>query len=256
MWLSALPGSWESHFTFTVIRNGMYLWRSCVHTSIIRFSFNFENYREKNVVQDEGWFQQRYPTRTVVFCSPCSFGNFPGVRSIKTDVSELNVGSIVLGDQDGTDIESRNVGFYTSDAGEIPKRTQTTFWTRRKSKNYHWHCCFRACISLRRSFIRNCGACVGYSKVLCEYCRVRRIEKDLEMPYILSAYSRSFWLASTKDRNGFGNALCIISMFQKFLIGEIIAQTATRFRNSATKANTYFLRGPVLVEFCASRNSV
>ena len=33
-------------------------------------------------------------------CSLCSFGNFPGVRSIKTDVSELNVGSIVLGDQD------------------------------------------------------------------------------------------------------------------------------------------------------------
>ena len=27
---------------------------------------------------------------------------------------------------DGTDIEFRNVGFYTSDAGEIPKRTQTT----------------------------------------------------------------------------------------------------------------------------------
>jgi hypothetical protein len=39
--------------------------------------------------------------------------------------------------EDGTDIEFRNVGFYTSDAGEIPKRTQTTFWTRRKSKNYH-----------------------------------------------------------------------------------------------------------------------
>ena len=61
-------------------------------------------------------------------CSLCSFGNFPGVRSIKADVSELNVGFIVLGDQDdGTDIEFRNVGFYTSDAGEIPKRTQTTF---------------------------------------------------------------------------------------------------------------------------------
>ena len=57
-------------------------------------------------------------------CSLCSFGNFPGVRSIKTDVSELNVGSIVLGD--GTDIEFRNVGFYTSEAGEIPKRTQST----------------------------------------------------------------------------------------------------------------------------------
>ena len=39
---------------------------------------------------------------------------------------------------DGTDIEFRNVGFYTSDAGEIPKRTQTTFWTRRKSKNYQF----------------------------------------------------------------------------------------------------------------------
>ena len=33
-------------------------------------------------------------------CSLCSFGNFPGVRSIKADVSELNVGSIVLGDQE------------------------------------------------------------------------------------------------------------------------------------------------------------
>ena len=32
--------------------------------------------------------------------SLCSFGNFPGVWSIKADVSELNVGSIVLGDQE------------------------------------------------------------------------------------------------------------------------------------------------------------
>ena len=32
--------------------------------------------------------------------SLCSFGNFPGVRSIKADVSEINVGSIVLGDQE------------------------------------------------------------------------------------------------------------------------------------------------------------
>ena len=38
---------------------------------------------------------------------------------------------------DGTDINFRNVGFYTSDAWDIPKRTQTTFWTRRKSKNFH-----------------------------------------------------------------------------------------------------------------------
>ena len=57
--------------------------------------------------------------------SLCSFGNFPGVRSIKADVSELNVGFLIAQD-DGTDIEFRNVGFYTSDAGEIPKRTQTT----------------------------------------------------------------------------------------------------------------------------------
>ena len=56
-------------------------------------------------------------------CSLCSFGNFPGVWSIKADVSELNVCSIVLGQDDGTDIEFRNVGFYISDAGEIPKRT-------------------------------------------------------------------------------------------------------------------------------------
>ena len=56
--------------------------------------------------------------------SLCSFGNFPGVRSIKADVSELHVGSIAQ--DNGTDIEFRNVGFYTSDAGEIPIRTQTT----------------------------------------------------------------------------------------------------------------------------------
>ena len=45
--------------------------------------------------------------------------------------------TIRIAQDDGTDIEFRNVGFYTSDAGEIPKRTQTTFRTRRKSKNYH-----------------------------------------------------------------------------------------------------------------------
>ena len=32
-----------------------------------------------------------------------------------------------IAQDDGTDIEFRNVGFYTSDAEEIPKRTQTTF---------------------------------------------------------------------------------------------------------------------------------
>ena len=32
----------------------------------------------------------------------------------------------LIAQEDGTDIEFRNVGFYTSDAGEIPKRTQTT----------------------------------------------------------------------------------------------------------------------------------
>ena len=32
--------------------------------------------------------------------SLCSFGNFPGVWSLKADVSELNVDYIVLGDQE------------------------------------------------------------------------------------------------------------------------------------------------------------
>jgi hypothetical protein len=35
--------------------------------------------------------------------------------------------TFLIAQDDGTDIEFRNVGFYTSDAGEIPKRTQTTF---------------------------------------------------------------------------------------------------------------------------------
>ena len=51
---------------------------------------------------------KRYNTLPVVVfkllpcleCSLCSFGNFPGVWSIKADISELNVGSIVLGDQE------------------------------------------------------------------------------------------------------------------------------------------------------------
>jgi hypothetical protein len=38
--------------------------------------------------------------KTHLICSLCSFGNFPGVRSIKADVSELNVGSIILGNQE------------------------------------------------------------------------------------------------------------------------------------------------------------
>ena len=31
--------------------------------------------------------------------------------------------SFLIAQDDGTDIEFRNVGFYTSDAGEIPKST-------------------------------------------------------------------------------------------------------------------------------------
>ena len=34
--------------------------------------------------------------------------------------------------EDGTDRVFRNVGIYKSDAGESPKRKQTTFWTWRK----------------------------------------------------------------------------------------------------------------------------
>jgi hypothetical protein len=35
----------------------------------------------------------------------------------------------LIAQDDGTDIESRNVGYYTSDAGEIPRRIQnTTDW--------------------------------------------------------------------------------------------------------------------------------
>jgi len=33
----------------------------------------------------------------------------------------------LIAQDDGTDIEFRNVGFYTPDGGEIPKRTQTTY---------------------------------------------------------------------------------------------------------------------------------
>ena len=78
--------------------------------------FWWGNLKEKDQLLDPG-----LDGRIILRCSLCSFGNFSGVRSIKADVSELNVGSIVLGYQ------FRNVGFYTSDAGEIPKRTQTTF---------------------------------------------------------------------------------------------------------------------------------
>ena len=69
----------------------------------------------------------------MIIYSKYSFGNFPGVRSINADVSELCVGSIFKGKQefllaqdDGTDTEFRNVGFYTSGAGKIPKRILTT----------------------------------------------------------------------------------------------------------------------------------
>ena len=40
-----------------------------------------------------------------------------------------------------TDTQFRNVGLYTSDAGEIPKRILTTFRTRRKLENYHFELC-------------------------------------------------------------------------------------------------------------------
>jgi len=45
--------------------------------------------------------------------------------------------SFLLAQDDGTDTEFRNVGLYTSDDGEFPKRILTTFRTRRKLENYH-----------------------------------------------------------------------------------------------------------------------
>jgi len=44
----------------------------------------------------------------------------------------------LLAQDDGTDTEFRNVGLYTSDGGEIPKRILTTFRTRRKLENYQF----------------------------------------------------------------------------------------------------------------------
>ena len=38
--------------------------------------------------------------------------------------------------EDGTDKEFRNVGYYNSDAGELPKKEHITIETRRKLENY------------------------------------------------------------------------------------------------------------------------
>ena len=54
-------------------------------------------------------------------CSLCSFGNFPGVWSLKADVSELNVGSIVLGDQEWPTLSSETSAFKLQTPGKFPK---------------------------------------------------------------------------------------------------------------------------------------
>jgi len=50
--------------------------------------------------------------------------------------------------EDGTDSEFRNVGNQNSDAGELPKKEQITFRTRRKLKN-------RTCNYITASFHSN-----------------------------------------------------------------------------------------------------
>ena len=70
-------------------------------------------------------------------CSLCSFGNFPRTmeptlssetsafispRTMEPTLSS-ETSDFIIAQDDGTDIEFRNVGVYTSDAGEIPKRT-------------------------------------------------------------------------------------------------------------------------------------
>jgi len=65
-------------------------------------------------------------------CCLFSFGWFPGVwLYMPTFRNTLSVPSSKAF-EDGTDRVFRNVGIYKSDAGESPKRKQTTFWTRRK----------------------------------------------------------------------------------------------------------------------------
>ena len=66
--------------------------------------------------------------------------------------------SILIAQDDGTDIEFWNIGFYTLDAGEIPKRTQTTFWTRQNSKNYNTIKVF--CKILFETIVLTCWAVV------------------------------------------------------------------------------------------------
>jgi hypothetical protein len=49
--------------------------------------------------------------------------------------------SYLLSDEDGTDRVFRNVGIYTTDAGELPRRKRTTFKTRRKFELKDIVCC-------------------------------------------------------------------------------------------------------------------
>ena len=64
--------------------------------------------RKKDVPTVQSWnFSGGSHVKHERSCSLCSFGNFPGVRSLKAEVSELNVGSIVLGDQEIPDRPGR-----------------------------------------------------------------------------------------------------------------------------------------------------
>jgi len=67
------------------------------------------------------------------------FGQFPGVWVLIADVSvpsqfHLHRQVHPPAYEDGTDRGFRNVGYQSSDAGELPKRKHVTYRTRRKLK--------------------------------------------------------------------------------------------------------------------------
>ena len=111
-------------------------------------------------------------------CSLCSFGNFPGVWSLKADVSELNVGSIVLGDQEWSPrtmeptLSSGTSAFKLQTPGKFPKEH------RLHHEGWLW--------SVQGHVLGYCQAGEGIGNIKSVMFQVIRILSiTMKMPYIL-----------------------------------------------------------------------
>ena len=134
-------------------------WQNRDYFVNLKFVMNCRSQEDDISSWSTRWHKQTYWFTVVVLrlspCSECSLyssGNFPGVWSLKADVSGLNVGPIVLGDQEWSWNEWNSWSPRTMGLTWVPKRRLLNFRRRGNSQKNTKYILIH-CLNKKRSWI-------------------------------------------------------------------------------------------------------